>query len=105
MGDDEGDDEKEAGFGMTYARVTHARDTDARDDARADACRRFIEATRARMPPPSRRRRRRRRARARVGDDGGGRRGGDDERQAGFRDDARASDARGRLTGVRNNAR
>ena len=72
MGDDGGDDEREAGFGMTHARVTYARDTGARDDARGDAHRRFIEATRARMPPPSRRRRRRRRARARVGDDGGG---------------------------------
>ena len=41
------------GFGITRTRVTHACDTGARNDARDDARRRIIEATRARVPPPS----------------------------------------------------
>ena len=41
------------GFGMTRIRVTHAHDTGARNDARDDALRRIIEATRARVQPPS----------------------------------------------------
>ena len=53
---------------------------------RDDACRRVIEATRARVPPPPPQP-----PRAHVGDDVG-----DDEREAGVRDDARSSDARAR---------
>jgi len=75
VGDDGGDDEREAGFGMTRARVMHARVSDARDDAGDGVRRRVIEATRARraaaaappLPPPPRR--------ARVGDHRGKREG------------------------------
>ena len=76
------------GFGITRTRVTHARDTGARNDARDDARRRIIEATRARAAAVAATAAAAARA-ARVGDSGGTTREGSE-----VRDDARASDAR-----------
>ena len=72
---------------MTRARMTHARITNVRDYVEDYARRRARAATATPTPP----RRCRRRARARWETTGG-----DDEREAGVRDDARASDTRAR---------
>ena len=89
VGDDGGDDEREAGFGMTRTRVTHTCVAGGRDGMVDGACRRDIEAMRAHVPPPPQPPPRP--PRACVGEDGG-----DDEREAGcaqgVRDDARAID-------------
>ena len=82
------------GFGITRTRVTHARDTGARNDARDDTRRRIIEATRARAAAVAATAAAAARARA------WGTGGGDDEREAGVRDDARASDTRARYKRV-----
>ena len=87
-GDNGGDDERGAGFGMARARVTHAQVTDAPDDAGDDMLRRVIEMTRTRRAAAAAWCRRH----ARVWETTGG----DDEREAGIRDDARASDTRAR---------